>query len=179
VDSEHTPTNAAILLPGHWTMVPSGHEGMTFRAISLASSSGLTDQDFGWDYDNLPHAFTPPWWFHLLMNANCRLGPDMQYPIVTSFVLGDRFEIGGVSQDGQWVYHELYRCFVARSTGEVRDNADNLFEGALDSLVVIPAPALPVTCSNYTDQRSCQAQSQYCEWYTPLGVQGQSYCRNR
>jgi hypothetical protein len=109
--------------------------------------------------------------FHMTMNGNCRLGPSTQYAIVTSFAAGDSFEVGGLSQDSNWVYHSLYRCFVARSTGEL--------EGSTDGLPFIPAPQLSVNCSNYTDQQSCTAQSQYCEWVTPLATQGRPYCRNR
>ena len=39
-------------------MVPSWHMGMTFRAISLVVGEVLNNQDFGWDYDDLP-AFVP------------------------------------------------------------------------------------------------------------------------
>ncbi|MBN2388216.1 MAG: hypothetical protein JXB85_14460 [Anaerolineales bacterium] len=180
VDAEGS-TNAAILLPGHWTMVASGHMGMTHRAISVSNSSGLANQDFGWDYDNLPLSFSPAI-FHLLMNAHCRMGPRTDYPIVTSFMAGDSFEAGGVSQDRAWIYHAPYRCFVALSTGEFQGAADDL--GAiLDDLNVIPTPLLPATdtpqfsCSSYTDSQSCTAHYPYCEWYLP--DQGRGYCRNR
>jgi hypothetical protein len=57
INAEDNP-NDSILIPGYWTMVSSGHMGMTFRAISLGVGELLNDQDFGWDYDELP-AYVP------------------------------------------------------------------------------------------------------------------------
>jgi len=173
INAEGDP-NGPILLSGQWTMVPSGHMGMTFRAISLLAGVGLPDQDFGWDFANLPLAFTPPT-FRVLMNAHCRYGPSQAYGIVTSFGVGDTFPIGGISQDGNWVYYAQYGCYVAKSTGEIL--------GTQADIPVVTPPPLPPTdtpqfsCSNFTDPQSCSSQYPYCEWYLP--ALGRPYCRNR
>ena len=35
IDPAHGSSNEAILMPGSWTKEPSGHEGMTFKAITI------------------------------------------------------------------------------------------------------------------------------------------------
>lgn len=54
------PPNNGILIPGFWTFPTSGKPGMSFWAIILAESEALTDIDFGWDYQFLPHYVAPP-----------------------------------------------------------------------------------------------------------------------
>jgi len=111
INAEDNP-NDSILLPGYWTLVPSGHMGMTFRAISLGAGEVITDQDFGWDYDDLP-AFVP-------------------LPVVPTYI----------------------------------------------PPIVLPSPTptlVPVACSNFTDQGTCQNQST-CQWVVnPLIITHKAY----
>jgi hypothetical protein len=168
IDPDHGSPNEAILLPGSWTFIPSGHEGMTFRAITLTANHTLPGQDFGWDFDNLPVAFT------LSINAYCRYGPDIKYEAVDSALAGRSFPITGRSADGLWYYvewSEISHCWLSASTGTASGNLSNLrvFYGP-------PLPPAAVPCSAHTTQSSCNADS-ICTWaFTSAGP---GFCKSK
>jgi hypothetical protein len=162
------PVNAATLPPGSWTVFPSGHEGMTFRAITLTANHTLPGQDFGWDYDTLPFAFT------LANNAYCRNGPDMKYGVIDSALAGSSFPILGRSDDSVWFYVKwsaTSNCWLAAGEG----NAG----GKLENLRVFYGPPLPpagAVCSGHSDQSSCKTDPA-CSWaFTSAGP---GFCRSK
>gem|GEM_PF-1201303 len=98
-------SNYDILMPGSWTLVPSGHEGSTFRAVTLASGENLTGQDFGWDYDHLPLSLPP--YFKFDVSAFCRRGPDKAFDIMTALEKNQMVLIEGKTLDAAWFYVRL------------------------------------------------------------------------
>jgi len=183
VDPVHNPINAAILLPGVWTYIPSGHEGMTFRAITVSAAHTLAGEDFGWDFDNLPVQPTPTPTptvvpaqpiFTLTINAYCRMGPDIRYDKLTSYPAGRAFPIMGKSPDGLWYYAaltDIARCWFSASVGTASGDLSKLrtFYGP----PLPTATVVPVLCSSYKDVRTCQADPT-CKWV--FGTAGPAGC---
>lgn len=173
IDPEDGGMNQGILMPGSWTYIPSGHEGMTFRAITLTANHTLAGEDFGWDYDNLPAE--PE--FTLTENAYCRFGPDTNYEAVTSFPAGRSFPITGWSQDGLWYfiqYKETSHCWLPGSSGTA--------SGDPARFSVFYGPPLPevteatISCSDYSDSASCLANPS-CTW--TFGAFGPGSCKSK
>ncbi len=98
-------SNYDILMPGSWTLMPSGHEGWSYRAITLAAGEHLTGLDFGWDYDNLPLPIPPH--FKLDRDAFCRRGPDKAFDATTALKKGLTVLIEGMNLDRTWFYVRL------------------------------------------------------------------------
>jgi hypothetical protein len=164
IDPAHGSSNEAILMPGSWTKEPSGHEGMTFKAITIEPATTLPGQDFGWDYDNLPSPATPtpstPT-FTLEQNANCRKGPSLLHEVVDNGMVGDAFPILGRDVDNNWLlvrFRGLVECWMGRATGISNVETWNLpiREGP-------PLPTITPVCSIYTDYKSCMNDTA-CTW---------------
>ena len=171
IDPAHGSPNEAILMPGKWTVVPSGHEGMTFRAITLIANHTLPGQDFGWDFDNLP---AEPG-FTLNINAYCREGPDIRFHAITSGVAGQTFVVLGRNQQDTWYFVRFMAnldCWFARSGGTLFGDSSRfpVFTGP-------PLPTLVPVCSEYKDKSTCEAN--LCTWVntSPAGVGGIGYCK--
>ena len=168
IDPDHGSPNEAVLIPGSWTVIPSGHEGMTFRAITLTANHTLPGQDFGWDFDNLPIAFT------LENNAYCRIGPDIKYEAQDFGLAGQTFMITGRSENGLWFYVDWLRsthCWLSASMGTA--------SGDWSGLRVYYGPPLPepsVSCSAHGDQTSCLADP-LCTW--AFSAAGPGFCRSK
>lgn len=170
VDPAHGSPNEDVLMPGHWTVVPSGHEGMTFRAITLAANHTLSGQDFGWDFDNLPAVPN----FNLDINAFCREGPDIRYREITSAQAGKSFEILGRNAEHTWYFVHLMEnmnCWFSGDVGTLTGDISNLrvFYGPL-----LPTDTPPPVCSDYKDRTSCMANPA-CTW--AFSAAGPGYCK--
>jgi hypothetical protein len=183
VDPVHNPDNALILLPGSWTVVPGGHEGMSFRAISVVADHTLFGQNFGWDFTEQPTPTPEPTLgfvapnFTLTMDANCRQGPDKRYPSMTAEPAGKSFPIAGRSEDGGWYFVQLSesaRCWFAKAVGTAG--------GDLSGLKIFYGPPLPtdtptrLACSEHKDLSSCGADPA-CSWAPSLA--GPGVCKNK
>jgi hypothetical protein len=175
IDPTHDPDNEAILMPGSWTVIPSGHEGMTFRAITLGINQTLPGQDFGWDYDNLPLSLKLPI-FTLTLNANCHQGPGDEYGISTYGLAGQGYHVSGRSEESDWFlidFNDVLSCWVGSLTGDL--------SGELGKIPVVEAPAVPeehaVNCAQYTNPNTCGANSA-CTWKRYVGTVG-GYCANK
>ena len=164
IDPAHGSSNEVILMPGSWTKEPSGHEGMTFKAITVEPAKTLPGQDFGWDYDNLPEAATPtpstPT-LTLVQNANCRLGPSFAYDVVDNGFVGEAFRILGRDVDNNWLlvrFTDRIDCWMGRATGISNVETWNLpiREGP-------PLPTITPVCSIYLDEKSCELNLA-CKW---------------
>lgn len=176
IDPTHGGPNEPILMPGIWTYIPSGHENMAFRLITLTANHTLPGVDFGWDFANLPQVPTPtpvplnPE-FTLTINAYCRLGPDVLYGDYSTELKGQTFPIVGRNLDDTWYFVRLkndMRCWFAKQVGTAT--------GDLSQLHVFYGPPLPtdtppelVACSSYTTLDSCRADTS-CKWtFTAAG----------
>ena len=172
IDPDHGSSNEAILLPGSWTVIPSGHEGMTFRAITLTAATTLAGQDFGWDYDNLPiSSLGPEPLFTLEFNANCRKGPSLLHEVSTFGLAGQSFHILGRNEENNWFlvrFNEILQCWFARNAGST--SADT------SRLQVFTGPPL-LTCSDHKDESSCMADTA-CEWENYSTTIG-GYCKSK
>ncbi len=198
IDPAHGSPNEAILMPGQWTVIPSGHEGMTFRAISLTANQTLPGQDFGWDFDEalptptLTPTLTPtftleptftltptlfpvePPFLTLDVNANCRKAPWLQAEASAVGRKGESYHINGLSQDSDWLrvrYSAAFSCWMAKSTGKIT--------GSLSNVQVIFMPTdtptqPPAYCAQFTTQRQCIAHgSAGCKWVVGIAT---PYC---
>jgi hypothetical protein len=196
IDPAHGSPNEAILLPGSWTVIPSGHEGMTFRAITLLANHTLPGQDFAWDYDNLPLPATPtpvpPLTFTPNFNAYCYFGPDKSFPSIDLAMKGQAYLMDGRNQEGTW-YRLMITpnrgCWVpfdvglpSAEVGKLRVLATvptftpTLVPSFTPTLVPSFTPTLVVNCSAYTDEKSCELNAA-CKWTQPATTRG--YCENK
>lgn len=191
IDPGHGSPNQAILLPGSWTLIPSGHDGMTFRAITLAANHTLAGQDFGWDYDLLPLAATAtpvatptdtptpvPLGFIPNFNANCLYGPNLTFPSIGVAMAGQFYLLDGRNLDSSWYRIMLTGakgCWLPASAGKPSGATANLrvlnevptfTPTRLPTDTPTPTPTLVVDCSRYLDEKSCELQPT-CAWYTP------------
>jgi hypothetical protein len=197
IETQADPTNAAILLPGHWTVVAVLPNGETYRNIPLIAGATLTGQDFGWQFDNPPAgptqqatlplvalptlAVIPPQ-FTLTMNANCRVGPDKRYNVVASFPAGQTFLLAGRSADSLWYFVTLNgsgRCWFSASVGSTSGDLAslNVFYGPpLPTDTLLPTQTPVPACSTYKDQKSCNTHPA-CTW--AFTTSGPGTCKSK
>jgi hypothetical protein len=159
--------NAASFLgpggTGHWTLIPSGHEGNTYRSIFLTAGETLGGQDFAWYQYASGSTPTPVQGFSFTpsQNANCRAGPAPAFAVLDFALQGTSYPIDGRNLEGTWLHIMLDAnngCWVLTNTGTA--------SGDLSGVRVLFSPATPTTvvdCADYTDQESCQAQPA-CQW---------------
>jgi len=181
IDPDHGSSNEAILLPGSWTVIPSGHEGMTFRPITLTANHTLPGQDFGWDFDNLPPASTPtptpaPLTFTPNINAYCRFGPDQSFPSIEIAMAGQAFLVDGRNLDSTW-----YRIMISASKGcwvPVNSGSPSGDPSGVRVLADVPTPTPTqlVNCSLFSDEKGCEVQP-VCIWIP--AVARLPYCGNK
>ncbi len=189
---------------GHWTLLPSGHEGNTYRSVVLGAGQVLTGQDFAWYQDagptptpvdtftpTLVATFTPTLVglnFTPNLNANCRFGPDPLFNIVDVAMKGTPYLLDGQNQAHTWyriMLSELRGCWVLASSGVASGDVSNLrvlVEPKLPTFTPTrvptdtPTKVPPVECKRYTDEKSCEAQTA-CEWVPAVTTPG--FCRNK
>jgi hypothetical protein len=170
--------NAASFLgpagTGHWTVIPSGHEGNTYRAITLGAGQVLASQDFAWYQYSGPTASptptltptpttVPEFLFIPAMNVNCHTGPDLIFDTLDVAMKGKSYPIDGRNLDGTWLRIMLNSnngCWVMTNTG-----TSSIDISAVRVLISppTPTPTLVVDCASYTDEKSCEAQP-VCQW---------------
>jgi hypothetical protein len=155
---------------GHWTLVPSGHEGNSYRSILLGAGQDLTAQDFAFYLvedvitPTPVDTFTPTpagMFFVPDENANCRFGPDLVFEVDDFAMLGEQYPIDGRNAANTWFRIMLspnHGCWVAQSMGHTL--------GDLSDLRVLISPATPTpvpVCSLYTSRSVCSADPA-CVW---------------
>ena len=150
--------NAASFLDpdgfGHWTIIPGGEEGNTYRQVFLTAGQTLGGQDFAYYFP--PSEWTPS------ASTNCYFGPNPVFGIMDAAMIGTPYPIDGRNQAGDWLRLMLTKykgCWVHADEGVV--------SGSLASVRVLfevptPAPA-SINCAAFTDQASCQSHST-CDW---------------
>ena len=172
---------------GHWTVIPSGHEGNTYRAITLSAGEVLTGQDFAWyqysgptptavpssTFTPTPAAsFTPTpvaagLFFIPNINLNCHFGPGLFYDTLDVALKGTSYPIDGRNATGDWLRIMLdpnKGCWVLTKDGQPSGDTSGV-----RVLIAPPTPTptpVPVDCAQYTSKSSCSAIPQ-CVW-TPL-----------
>ena len=167
---------------GHWTLVPGGHEGNTYRSVMVTSGEVLSGQDFAWYNYSGPtptpfggssptptpvSSFTPtpvPGYFFMpSINVNCHIGPGLFFDTLDVAMKGMSYPIDGRNAENTWfriMLNPNRGCWVLESTG--------LASGDLSRLRVLlspptPTPTAVVDCTTYKDQKSCEAQPM-CQW---------------
>ncbi len=151
---------------GHWTLVTGGHQGLTSRSIHLLEGQFLTGQDFAWyrftgptpTPTSAPHFdFTPA------MNLNCHTGPDLVFPALDVLLKGTPYPVDGRNLDGTWLRIMLDAnkgCWVMTDAGT--PSLDPLGARVLLSPPT-PTPTPEIDCSDYKDEKSCEALP-VCQW---------------
>ncbi|HTX89655.1 MAG TPA: SdrD B-like domain-containing protein [Anaerolineales bacterium] len=172
---------------GHWTVIPSGHEGNTYRSVLLGAGEILNDQDFAWyRFTGGPTptptptsagptftptavgpTFTPTPVPGLIfipgINLNCHLGPGLIYDTLDVALKGMSYPIDGRNAQGDWLRIMLSPnkgCWVLTRNGQPSGDVSGV-------RVLIapptPTPTMVVNCANYKDEKSCEAQPA-CQW---------------
>jgi hypothetical protein len=109
--------------------------------------------------------------------GNCRSGPDLIYPVMTSAPAGTIAQVEGRNQDLSWYRIQLANnlCWVSAALGP--------FDGDPFALPIREAPATPtptdvppVICSVYTTQNNCEEHPE-CYWHMVPDVP--RTCKNR
>jgi hypothetical protein len=74
----------------------------------------------------------------ILVPANCRQGPGINYPVVNSALPGEQVQVIGKSMDGTWWYSQVDndKCFISNIAG--------IPQGDLSLLTIISDPPTPV-----------------------------------
>ncbi len=129
-----------------------------------------------------PELFVPPS-VRLLVEANCRSGPTMDYPVVRVLHQGEEYPLVGRSQDGltwviglvdidddiTWTPEEIREngCWVNGELGEVLGDVSlvQLMDPDPPHSPLVPTPtSIPFNCAQYNaDQKACSAQPA-CKW---------------
>lgn len=173
------PGSPAIDAGNGWT-APMVDQRDAARPLD-GDSDGLAEFDIGAFElglqsmsQNVPGG-TPAWQF--AEPTNCRQGPGVAYPIVTSFAAGAVAEADGRSEEDGWIHLAQRSCWVSTQTGRMI--------GDSSGLAALPAPELPeptavptevVVCANYDNQAACEAHKE-CLWYVPASTS--PFCTSR
>ena len=166
---------------GHWSLIPSGHEGNTYRAVTLGPGQVLNGQDFAWYQYSGPTptpvvsltptptpvvSLTPtPVGFSFVpnLNANCHAGPDLIFDVLGVAMKGTNYPLDGRNAESTWLRIMLKAnlgCWVLSTSGTA--------SGDLSGLRVLispptPTPTTVVDCSAYTNRETCEAHP-VCQW---------------
>ena len=124
-----------------------------------------------------PEVLVPPS-VRLLVDANCRSGPSLDFPLLSILPAGGQYEIEGRNTAGDsWMVFDPAidnTCWVFGDLVEVLGDASGLM--IIDP--VPPSTPVPVVCSMYgLDRGSCDRDPS-C-WWNPIGGVGNGGCENR
>lgn len=161
---------------GHWTLVPSGHEGNSYRLILIGAGEDLVAQDFAWYLEEdvitpTPAAFS----FYPSLNAYCRSGPDPIFGSRGLAMRGQSYPVDGRNLMNTWLYILLtpqVGCWVPVEAGSA--SGDTSLVRVLNEIATPTFTPPPATCSQYPDEKSCEAHPE-CIW---RGVTAPT-CQNR
>ncbi len=154
------PANASVLGTGMWTLVPSGNEGKTYRAVHLNFGQVKAGQDFAWWNYPSGMIFIPN------VNAYCRLGPDPVFNSVTLAMKGQPYPIDGRNLENDWYFlriSDTVECWVPADTGTASGDTSGV-----RVMLTIPTPTFTLppavggSCSQYKNSRDCYNNG--CTW---------------
>jgi hypothetical protein len=174
IDAGASPSSL-ILLPGSWTNPISAG---TLAQINgtLAQDAGLSNQNFGWDYQFLPAvpnnpvtptvaviSTVPPGGPAFIVDtpANCRKGPNTTFEVVTSFPAGTTLSIQARNTATTWWLVQAdasTTCWISSGTGHTSGNTGGV------AVIADPSTATPVPGADTTQP----ALSSPITLYTPL-----------
>lgn len=103
--------------------------------------------------------------FTLGSNANCRYGPGMDYPVLTSAAKGDVIKVEARDEEGWWLYGTVFgsKCWIAASLGELNME--------IEDLPIRQAPPKPTPtvsfCETLTTKSQCMRFRDKCVWSSP------------
>ena len=167
--------NAASFLgpagTGNLTVIPSGHEGNTYRAVTLTSGNVLAHQDFAW-YQFVNNTTPTPipaagYKFTPNINVNCHLGPAAFFDTLDVAMKGTSYPIDGRNSDNTWyriMLNPNQGCWVLENTGSASGDLSGLrvlISPPTPTFTLSPTP--PIDCSKYTTRSACDAVSA-CQW---------------
>jgi hypothetical protein len=175
VDS-NTSTNSLILLPGSWTSPVSAGTLAQLNG-NLTEGTGLSNQNFGWDYQFLPLSASTPVVSTVVVStvpaggpafivdtpANCRKGPGTSFAVVTSFPAGTTLSIQGRNTASTWwlvLVDASTTCWISSSTGHTSGNTGGV------TVIADPPTPTPVPGDN-TQPALTGPISIYTDMYYP------------
>ena len=175
---------------GHWSLIPSGHEGNTYRAVMLAPGEMLSSQDFAWYQYSGPTptpvaSLTPtptevvsstptPAGFVFVpgINANCHSGPGTIFDVLAVAMKGTNYPLDGRNAENTWLrimFNPNMGCWVLGTSGAASGDLSGL-----RVLISPPTPTPVVDCSVYKDQKTCEAHP-VCQWKKSLSITAPTY----
>ncbi len=185
---------------GHWSLIPSGHEGNTYRRVLVGQGQTLEAQDFAWYQYSGPTAtpvpslvptdtptFVPtntpttvPLAFIPNINVNCRLGDNPVFPIVDVAMQNTRYPLDGKNAAGTYfriMMSEQTGCWVPAEMGKTVGDLSKLrtlISPFTPTFTFVPTSTftlVPVDCGQYTDEKSCELQPA-CYWKAAAAMPG-------
>jgi len=153
---------AGVSTDGHWTLVPSGHEGKSYREVTLTGGQSLTGQDFGWYEKTITQnpGFIPN------LNVNCHVGPGIFFETLDVALKGITYPLDGRNATGDWYRIMLTPnkgCWVLANTGSVSGDLSGL-RVLISPPTPTPTPTpVPTDCTSYTTKATCSAVPA-CAW---------------
>lgn len=171
--------NDRILIPGNWTVPYRWYgPGPISAEVTLGSDDDISRlNDFGWDYQFLPSpsgsgaSGTP--FARILTDTRCRLGPGVNYPILTYLSPGQLLPIIGRDANRTWWQVTLpdpsAGCWLA---DDVIDTQGDTGQVPQQQAPPPPSPTPVMGCW----QRPNPQLPARCVVPCPAGVQDPSYC---
>lgn len=176
IDS-NTSTNSLILLPGSWTSPVSAGTLAQLNG-NLAEGAGLSNQNFGWDYQFLPLSASTPVVSTVAVStvpvggpafivdtpANCRKGPSTTYTVVTSFPAGTTLLIQARNTASTWWLVQVdasTTCWISSGTGHTSGNTSGV------AIIADPPTPTAVPGADTTQPALSGPISIYTDMYYP------------
>ena len=150
--------NDEVLIPGHWT-VPERWYGP--GPISVEVTLGSDDDirrlnDFAWDFQFLPVPAETAYMLTATVDANCRVGPGLNYEAIGFLLEGEQAEVNARNGSNTW-----WRVYLPSILGNcwLSDAAvDAPFDPAGLPLVEVPPPTTePPACNPNLGPEACEA----------------------
>ena len=150
--------NADILLPGNWTVPDRWYgPGPISVDVTLGSDDDISRlNDFAWDYQFLPAPAATAHELTANIDANCRLGPGLNFAAVGFLREGEQAEANARNGSNTWwrIYLPsiLGNCWLSDAVVTVPfDPAD------LSIVEIAPPPPAPPACNADLDEAACAA----------------------
>ena len=166
------------LNPNNWdsfsedaTTTPTSEPDNAFADLDPIAEGKDQDKLGDAQGDSIPPTYT------LVVNANCRVGPDKRHAVMTIELAGKSFPIEGKSEDGNWFFVYLpienRRCWFSSIVGTASGDLSQL---KINYGPPLPTDTPPLACSTYKDITGCNANPA-CSW-TPTAA-GPGTCKTK
>jgi len=140
------------------------------------------------------------------VDANCRLGPSVMYPVLAVLTPGAEYQVLGINEDGTWLFinTSLTQCWVKLTTGQASEDVsqfpliaygpvptpDPSMAGGQRSgdsggsdvsaepgIIFTIYPGVLTLCGSYTTVLDCVNAG--CDWVMAIYPGQQSYCTSK